>query len=1281
MDFQDQSHINRVRDALWGIPNSYASVMIGSGFSRNALPTQSKNSELPTWDNVSSQLYDALYPRSYDERSGCTPSTGAEGMLRTAQEYHAAFGRTALHGTLRRLVQDEEYNPGPIHRRLLRLPWRDIYTTNWDTLLEKTASIIPERPYSVIRNMDEIPMSNHPRIVKLHGTFGSQYPLIVTEEDYRIYPKQYAPFVNTVQQAMMETVFCLIGFSGNDPNFLSWSGWVRDNLGESAPRIYLAGFLGLSPHRRRMLEERNVVPIDLANHPKAHRWPPELRHTLATEWLLHTLERGRPYDSSEWPDPTTRRVNEIQESMRDLILPIDEMPAKVPKAETPFGQVSDEIGQSNNAVEVVRENLAIWNHNRKIYPGWLFVPNSTRQGLSDPTNELERHILSALKDLTTLERLNALRELVWRKSILLEPISSELEDAVKETLMLIDCPGRTIDGGEAPSVDWADVRQAWRKTAMQLVTASRYRWDRQDFERRVESLREFAAEDQDIYHGIAHERCLWALNYSDFQDLDQLLSFWRTEDCDPVWMMRKSALQSEAGYYAEAQVLIEKALGVIRAIPFDSRSIGMQSREGWALLSTGAEDPRQDIVTRLNELALLKCDPRQEIRAIEAGLRPDGNEENPPSFGIGHLPGSRVRWTNYQPQLEAYRASRFSELAGLPSTIQSSFGPVDLCANILKTAAEEVAGQCPEIAIRLVLRCCRNDKEVTLEKVVSRTRVATLTPEQADILAKSCERAIETCLGHVLAGNEQRRITFWTERIRVAIEVLGRLVLRLEPHRAETILDKALEYYQNPQLARHRGLSGPIRNLLEYSWASLPRVRRDRRIFDLLNAPIAGLDVLLPRVERQYPEPVMVLAEYRGFPKRTEDNEDLWQAAIDLIVRGLRGDRAPRERAAFRAWYLSDSKLMRETESLQIAEALWNPTKTPTDDLPRDTGLADPDLLYLPELESGMAQERFRKKWLSPPKLQVDSGGDKKDLNASSSGKGTSSSTSAGRTLDTNTILSQAGAGLRVCRMKGSPLTFSDEENQYLALLIEQWVDTPLPMLQGIPIVDQGRTEPLLQALEGLPFLVEEISLSSAVAEKLLSRCQELNRRQIPAHLLTTSLIGTLPERLEDIVTSLRIGLTSSDIEMAHAAADSLVKWLERSKDPKLQIPAPPDDLIREIGIAIASRRIPALVGALRAATWIFDEGTIQQQETISSLVQDGMNFLALELNYGQENYDEAYVPLLRLFSARLTVAMAKAGMRYEPAVAIWLASAYTDPFPEIKEEVSDFFDAELKGK
>ena len=38
MKFTDQSHINRVRDALYRRSGNGASVMVGSGFSRNANP-------------------------------------------------------------------------------------------------------------------------------------------------------------------------------------------------------------------------------------------------------------------------------------------------------------------------------------------------------------------------------------------------------------------------------------------------------------------------------------------------------------------------------------------------------------------------------------------------------------------------------------------------------------------------------------------------------------------------------------------------------------------------------------------------------------------------------------------------------------------------------------------------------------------------------------------------------------------------------------------------------------------------------------------------------------------------------------------------------------------------------------------------------------------------------------------------------------------------------------------------------------------------------------------
>lgn len=139
--------------------------------------------------------------------------------------------------------------------------------------------------------------------MKLHGSFPSHRPFIITVEDYRTYPTHFSPFVNMVQQSMMENSFVLIGFSGDDPNFLSWSGWVRDNLGmENMPPIYLCGLLNLAPPQERVLQERGVIPVDLSPlFPKEKDLNNALRHKRALAWFLLTLAEGETPSKLVWP--------------------------------------------------------------------------------------------------------------------------------------------------------------------------------------------------------------------------------------------------------------------------------------------------------------------------------------------------------------------------------------------------------------------------------------------------------------------------------------------------------------------------------------------------------------------------------------------------------------------------------------------------------------------------------------------------------------------------------------------------------------------------------------------------------------------------------------------------------------------------------------------------------------------------------------------------------------------------------------------------------------------
>lgn len=245
----DRAHIEALREALWR-PESRAVAFVGAGMSRNASKLSPAVPDFPTWRDVTAALHKTLRPQD-----------GTNDPLKLGQMYENAYGRARLDDLLLELIPDGRYEPARLHERLLQLPWADVLTTNYDTLLERAGRKVFERRYDVIETPPDLTRGEQPRIVKLHGSFPARRPFILTAEDYRRYPTDFAPFVNFVRQAAMENVVCLLGFSGDDPNFLQWSGWVRDQLGSTAPRMYLCGILDLSAPERTYYQHMQVVPI------------------------------------------------------------------------------------------------------------------------------------------------------------------------------------------------------------------------------------------------------------------------------------------------------------------------------------------------------------------------------------------------------------------------------------------------------------------------------------------------------------------------------------------------------------------------------------------------------------------------------------------------------------------------------------------------------------------------------------------------------------------------------------------------------------------------------------------------------------------------------------------------------------------------------------------------------------------------------------------------------------------------------------------------------------
>ena len=1009
-----------------------------------------------------------------------------------------------------------------------------------------------------------------------------------------------------------------------------------------------------------MLENLWCVPIDLALHPLARDWPEHQRHHYAIEWVLHTLERGRPYDLTYWPSPLSLPYSAIPKELQPVIEATSKQPKAEPVAEPNLGK--------DDLQEKVKEALGAWKHNRLLYPGWLFLPaGEERETLQRRTNSWEQHVLAALPSLTTVERLNAVYELVWRQEILLEPISDELESAAEDVLKLVDCQDRTIKEFAESEIDWSAIREVWRAVALALVRAARFRFDDDLFDKRTEVLGPFVNDHPDVYHRLHQEHCLRAIYSMDFEALEGLLEDWTVRDCDPIWMIRKAALLWESYRNDEATELVKHALETIRTIPDAEGSVAAASREGWALWSAFTMDNRRGFRKRWDELAALKCDAMLERDLIARQINSTEQSREAPTFDLGIRRVESVRFSSFRPELAAYRAILLAEVAGLPPATKHS-EPIgsEIASHVLRSAAEVLATSQPELAIRLVLRVSNSETDDTLNRVLSRTRAAALSESLVETLSKVCIDVINYAFPRLVTVDRRQRSLFWITRMRVAIEMLSRLAVRATPDQAEAFLDIGLQCYKSLEVVQEHWLHTPVGNLLQRSWESLPLERRTARAVDLLNTPIVGMDNFSVSIPDYLPDPGEFL-KLEDLPAvRTFENDGQWHDVISFLLRGLGGADESRKRASSRILLVSDRGLLTEAESSAVAQALWSDGYTAPDNLPIGTPLRDWAYLLHPEPSPGMAEHRFRLKWLS---------GDTSKFQDSAQSEGNTVSVSFGiRPINPGKIedvLWNVGAAMSGLRNRGRPLQLTDDERKYVVDIVEHWLNADVTP-PSLSFFQAAAREPTRWAIRGLASILAEGLIPKPVGERLYEKLRRLTDSGTPGFELMLGLVKTIPDRFDELVSWLRMGLVSNDDNLASSAMSGLRSWMTASVDAGASLRPPPDDMLREVGLIIASRRSVSLPHALHLAKWVFSEGTSGHRNAMSALAMQGLSYLAEELRYDRERAPDETIdlPLLRWLCVQLAQSMAQSGFRDEPAVDLWLKLGKGDPLPEVRNAV-----------
>ena len=127
-----------------------ASLMVGAGFSKNAASKGMKDIKPPEWDELADKMFCELYPKlpNMNEKQKKewekkrTIKTSGKNVTKLAEEYIVNFDRNKMNRLIENAIADDLFIPGELHKRLVKFNWADIFTTNYDTLLEQAADMV-----------------------------------------------------------------------------------------------------------------------------------------------------------------------------------------------------------------------------------------------------------------------------------------------------------------------------------------------------------------------------------------------------------------------------------------------------------------------------------------------------------------------------------------------------------------------------------------------------------------------------------------------------------------------------------------------------------------------------------------------------------------------------------------------------------------------------------------------------------------------------------------------------------------------------------------------------------------------------------------------------------------------------------------------------------------------------------------------------------------------------------------------------------------------------------
>lgn len=689
------------------INNGNACVMVGAGFSFNAKPNNPRAKPFPTWQDLGKVFYEKVRGNNIED-SGYN----FYDPLKLAYEVETNFGKHVLNNILHSEIPDQEYQPSELHVELLKLPWKDVFTTNYDTLLERAATEVIETNYSVVVNHFDLIHSLAPRIIKLHGCFNASTPLIISQEDYRNYPQKFAPFVNTVQQALIENTLCLIGFSGDDPNFLNWIGWIRDNLGkDNVPKMYLIGALNLTASQISTLSEYNIRCIDMS--------------------LCDRTEKISHYDALKTFVEYCQVKIKINNKTNSWF--INES-FSIPNAKRSDGSQTKE--DVTKEISIITD---FWRKERESYPNWIILPHNYRDILYRSTKSWIIYVTTK-HELDEIIYLSFLKEYLWRKSKYLTPVwDDEIEFIAAALLSAITSKKK-------------EIIKLSVEVAIHALRYYREEGKKSEWKQLYEMYFPLAQKTE-LKDAFNFEKSMALLFDLKKAELQNFLMGWDINDASEYWMYKKASLLAESGMLQDGKDLLETALMKVRKkINLSPRKYDLSylSLESYILVllpfviraleysqQNYAYNSSDEFKDRLSYLKRYECDPWLDMQLLEERISGDlkhseslHSEHTVTGFDIGSRSNSITFKTGNDKEIrDSFAVFKFYEDASIPFRLDN----ITMGRESVKNAIARIADNAPHWSLISMIRA--NDTK-TAEIIFNRVSLSKFDVKYADALVE-----------------------------------------------------------------------------------------------------------------------------------------------------------------------------------------------------------------------------------------------------------------------------------------------------------------------------------------------------------------------------------------------------------------------------------------------------------------------------------------------------------------------------------------------------------------